>query len=223
MSKDNLSNAVYILAAGESVRFGGVHKQLLDIGGETVLGRIIRQVTSRSLIPTVATHHNKLFLPIPGTIYVVPTSHDNTCDTMMNSLVDTCRFYTPKRYTILLGDVVYSKALMDTIIGCNDDIRVFGHTWEIFGISFVAKCFDRVYDALWKAVGIQPGKLRTFYFTYTGLPIGTKVLWNKIPEEKIFYWWNDWSNDMDSQEKYERFMAEIVATGTLDEQFRGKS
>ena len=98
-----VDHAVLILADGQQSRWEAEGlKQLMMAGNETVIDRIVRQVTQRNLAPHISTHKKELMRPgampiqaahnrwkVEGILYLEP--------------------FFGKRTTILLGDVIYTK------------------------------------------------------------------------------------------------------------------
>jgi hypothetical protein len=191
-----------ILAAGDSVGFDGKLKQLLKIKGETLLGRMMRQLEQRDTPSILVTHNPELGFLFPG---FYPQERRWTVETMLST-----QYLWIDRTIILLGDVIYSKSVMDRIVNCQDDIRVFGHEFEIFAISFSDAVRDKVLKALYKAIDHAenggPGKLRKFYQAYCGLDMDSNLMERNILDRVCHV--SDYTNDFDSQDEYDNFLKE---------------
>jgi choline kinase len=212
---------VLILCAGEQARWGDDDnpKQLVDVGGEALLDRIVRQCRQYDQEPVIVTHDPRLhrskesFTPI-GRRWTVET------------LYWTHPLWTD-RNIVLLGDVVYSPEAFEKIIACRSQFQVFGrkelryrivgHYYEIFALSFDGTLNDRMREALIEYIqltetgGDQYGKLRTLYETWCGLPLG-----QFLHEDNVLYPIEDWTEDIDTHEDYEQFCTMIINRGWLD-------
>lgn len=122
---------VFILCAGNQERFGGFNqlKQLLEIEGEPLLHRAVRQISKFTKDITIVAHNGKLKLP--GCNFLVPEKRKTTCHTILS----TQSMWNEKNI-ILLGDVYYTDHAIDTIFNCDLDFQLFTDTGDFFGISF---------------------------------------------------------------------------------------
>lgn len=199
-----MATTAFILAAGDSARFDGKPKQLIEIKDETLLQRMIRQTKTRDVTPIVVTHNPEIALCVNSCIN--PTERRWTIETMLS----TSGYWNNDRTIILLGDVIYSKSVMDRIVNCQNDIRVFGHEFEIFAISFSKTVRDKVAKALVKAIAHAqnggPGKLRKFYQAYCGLDMDSNLMERNILDRICYI--SDYTNDFDSQLEYDNFLKE---------------
>ena len=208
--RDNTT--VLILAAGEARRFDGISKQLLNVKDEMIIERIVRQVTHRGCSPYVITDNKEIINALSIWRFVFrPVSHKVTCDTFLNT-----QELWNDRTIILLGDVIYSKKLMDSIFIYDKSIRVFGNQWEVFAISFAKEVHDKVIETLEIAKDTYPAKLRTFYKMYCGFDADQPETEDQL-ESVVFEWMNDWSRDIDSLEEYHNMVREVVSSNTLDD------
>ncbi len=158
---------VLILAAGEQARWeADLPKQLLRIKKETVIGRIQRQVKDRGHSAYVITHHPTI------TAYVQRVIRPRARRWIAETLRSTEYMWT-KRVIVLLGDVLYSKALMDEIIAYNGDLRFWGNLQEIYALSFNDEMVTQLFTAIDKAIHHAefeggPGKLRKVFQALVG-------------------------------------------------------
>ena len=198
-----MDKIVLILAAGKALRFNSTLKQLLPIGNELIVNRIIRQVEARNIFPLLITHSQEIADAANIQICQKPKANRWTCETLLSTIE-----WWNKRVIILLGDVIYSKAVMDRIINCQDEIRVFGHEYEIFAISFTSLVKVEVILALSEAIRHAmaggPGTLRKFYQAYCGLDLDSDKMEDKILDRVCFI--QDYTNDIDTQEDYDNFL-----------------
>lgn len=213
LPNEDLNVQVIILAAGEAKRYDGICKQLMDIGGETVVHRIIRQCNLRGRNPVVVTTNKEIqdavYLRCPS---AAPYQMITVCDTLRS----TFRLWL-SRNIILLGDVIYSKSTMDAHFGYRSPIRVFGDMWEIFGIGFDGSVSHKVKAALEVASKHRLGKLRYFYKYYCGFDMDQPEVEREPLERNIFYKIDDWTVDIDSPRDHNKFMREVVKPGRLDD------
>lgn len=210
-----LSRTVLILAAGEARRFNGISKQLLHIKKENILDRIVRQCRNRDEVPCVVTYSDSdIDHYCKHKLYPIyyPESHKVTSDTFYNT-----RNLWNGRTIILLGDVIYSKSMMDLIFNEKKPIRVIGNTWEVFAITFDKTVHEKIKETLKLAIATHPGKLRTFYKLYCGFHPEEPEIEGQALEDDIFCYMNDWSRDVDTEQEYAAFMREVVNQNRLDE------
>lgn len=216
---------VLILAAGEQTRWlessgWETPKQLVDIGGEPLLYRTVRQVRGYDWMPIIVTHDPRL-LAVPGSLPFVPTDSSTVLATWLST-----RDLWDVRTVVLLGDVYYTKAAMWKIIACRDPIRVFGRTelkgrvvgryYEIFAISYGRDRNQRIEHHLWELVGTlcqeKECKLRSFYDRWCGLPPGEYQ-----HDDTVIFPVNDHTEDFDLFEDYQQFEELIINQGKLND------
>jgi hypothetical protein len=209
---------VLVLASGEQNRWEktgkpGPRKQLLPLNGETIIERIIRQCRDRGADPIVVTHHGDI-MEERGAIFLPVRDRRWTVETLLSTAP-----HWRERTVILLGDVIYSKAVIDRIYKCRDPIRVFGNELEIFGLSFSLDMWSDVSKALEVAIGHAenggPGKLRKFYQAYCGLNLDSPDM-----EKTIIDWVchiTDYTRDVDTPEDYATLRLKVIDGGRLDD------
>jgi CTP:phosphocholine cytidylyltransferase-like protein len=127
----------FILSAGKQLRFPDNHtpKQLLVVGGETILERQIRQLAEYDVIPTVVTHNDEIKTKSPKWI------HPENNKTVQDTLASTFDHWIDDEAIILLGDVFYSHDLMANIISCELPIKFWLSGSEIFALKTKKKQF----------------------------------------------------------------------------------
>ena len=171
-----------ILCAGEQTRWGDPNnpKQLVDVGGEPLLARIVRQCRRAGHEPVIVTHDERLLLS--EKVYT-PGKRRWTIETLLST-----RFMWDDRTVVLLGDVIYTRDALDKILASRELFQVFGRKelryrlvgryYEIFALSFDQTQAGRVEDTLKRAVHMKEdgqiswGKLRVLYEMWCGLPLG---------------------------------------------------
>jgi len=209
---------VIILAAGDARRFNGVLKQILPIGKETILQRMVRQSSRFSIVsPVVVTHQTELINYCQSALNIqtfTPQNRSVTCETFLNT-----ESIWKDRNVVLLGDVIYSNRVIDDIfkvaLNSNDTV-VFGDVWEIFAIIFSDSDRKAIVSALDKAIANSQGKLRHFYFVYCGFDLHKKVPESKMLGHKVFRHVKDWTRDIDMLTQYQNAIRELVMQNMLD-------
>ena len=122
---------VLILAAGEASRWAGpVPKQLVDINGEALIARTVRQVRELFHVePHIITNN----LNIAGHGIDSCSPFDNKW--LLETLYYTIQLWTG-RVIVLLGDVYYSEAVLLNIYRDIRSIIFYGRLLEIYSLSF---------------------------------------------------------------------------------------
>ena len=119
-----------IMAAGAGTRWNnylGVPKHLIEINGETLLGRTTRLLKENGVENYIITCADPRYAQYGPT--TPQTYYDCEIDRFEESLVDGPVCY-------LYGDVYYTEDAMKTIVETQtDDILFFGHNYEIFAIK----------------------------------------------------------------------------------------
>ena len=174
---------IFSLCAGKSTRWNvdGI-KQLVDIKGEPLLKRTIRKFKEKGEDIVIVTDNPELKF---GTV-IDPIAKEYTCD----SLLSTWPAWSGK-VVILLGDVLYSDALINQILECDDEFRVFNNWEEIFALVFDSRVYYKVKENLIKTLQKDnPGKLWDFVREYLG---GKRKDYTK----KEFTYVDDYTQDFD--------------------------
>lgn len=186
-----------IMCAGKGTRWGnhmGVPKHLVEINGETLLGRttrILKEHGIKYLITSEDDRYKKYGKVIPQ------SKHD--CE------VDRFEPYSDNEIVYLYGDVYYTEDALDKIINTpTDEILFFGSEQEIFAVKIKnRKLFYRHKDRVKR------------YYLKKLIPrcIGWEVYrsLNDIPftEHKItnrYYLIEDETDDIDYPSDYENFI-----------------
>jgi hypothetical protein len=215
-----MSNHVVICCAGIARRWGCdlpvPHKALLSpFGDETLVARTTRLAHVCAPDSKVFIVGNVPELATPGaTLVAPPEAHPRPCD--VDAFWNTIPYWSehPSEHTIILnGDVWYSYEAAQTIFGytplreCHWFGRqrgsaVSGKTWpELFAISFdpyggqlLTKCIDRV------RADFHAGRLQRAI----GWDINANMT-SHHPQVNPFTTIDDWTDDFDSQEEFDRW------------------
>ena len=119
-----------IMAAGAGTRWNnylGIPKHLIEINGETLLGRTTRLLKENGITNYVITTSDPRYAQYGPT--TPQTKHDGEIDRFEESVVDGPVCY-------LYGDVYYSENAIKTIVATEtDNIQFFGGEWEIYAIK----------------------------------------------------------------------------------------
>jgi len=203
-----------ILAAGKSVRFNGVTKQLLSLGDELIVERIIRQCKQHKYYPVVLTYNDEIInvATMNECEFLYPHKADTVCDTIGSMY----GLWSP-RTAILLGDVIYSKDAMSRIMGSKADFMAFGNAWEIFALSFNGKMSMNVKRAVEIAIETPPHKVRTVFMEYSYLSSMMKQDKYTLSKIDTFDYIDDYTNDIDTLNDYKNFIIEVVDRNRLDD------
>ena len=215
-----MNNRVFILCAGESIRFGGIPKQLIKIAGEEILRRIIRFLKQYDRISEIfiITHRDDIRNNIKelndNTIYFInPSKRRYTLESMLSTQDEWV-----DRNFILLGDVIFSKNALEKILNSKKDFCFFGRVksykstnkieQEIFGLKIpFSEKQRRIKDSL-KAIensmGKSKGKLNSLY-SYLEKQEKSK----KYFRDKYWVEINDTTEDIDSKDDLEQFKKNV--------------
>jgi len=189
---------IFSLCAGKSTRWNvdGI-KQLIDIKGEPLLNRTIRKFKEQGEQVIIVTDNVKL----TGIgKFIVPVKKKFTCETFLST-----KEYWEDKVVILLGDVLYSDALIKQILKCKDEFRVFSDWEEIYAIVFNNKVFDNVISKLEELLSIPKNtkKLWDFVKVYLG---GKR----KDYTHKQFTYINDYTQDFDDNRDLNKYQENLI-------------
>ncbi len=204
---------VLILAAGEQARWeGDTPKQLLEVHGEPLISRIQRQVRMRRHAAFIITHHPQITVLAERAIN--PRRRRWVAETLRST-----EYMWTKRVIVLLGDVLYSKALMDEIIAYNGDLCFWGNLQEIYALSFNDEMVTQLFTAIDKAVHHAeysggPGKLRKVFQALVGFDFDDNNIKHRFFETIYLY---DYTQDFDTQEEWDNFVKEKMDAGLIDD------
>ena len=141
---------ILILAAGTEVAWEkkiGTAKQLLPMDGDTVLGRIIRQVRERGVEPILVTHREDFVNTAKDVVHYEPASRNTIADTILNT-----QDLWAGQTVILLGDTVFGNATLNMILAHRGPFTAFGNSSEIFAFSFNDDSHEHFISTLEKTI-----------------------------------------------------------------------
>jgi len=196
-----------ILCAGRAIRLGGTRKQLLSLpDGDTLLSRQMRQVHSRGGRAVVVAIDKALqdYALWGGASVFVPERHEWTVETLLS----TEPIWDRRRTVVLLGDVLYSKPVMDDICSREINLAVWSNQAEVFALSFTDRFWTGILLGLHETVrlardGVSAGKLRSACQVMFPSPHGVLV--------------GDHTRDFDLPEHVRAFRREVVQQNRLDD------
>lgn len=198
---------VFILAAGSRERWEYPYpKQLADVGPETCLARLIRQITARDGKPYVVTHDIMLHNAASylGATVLYPNMHRVTCETLLS----TSRIWQSPML-VIVGSSVFTKAAMDRIF-IDVPLRFFGNAVSLMGMAFDRSQFEVMEAALRKVLDLREhpegkqrndGNLWNLYRVMSGFPINHRVA-KTVNQGGLLDHLGDCSFDIDTVEQY---------------------
>lgn len=197
-----MSHSRYVIMAnGKGTRWGGhlgIPKQLIEIGGETLLRRIVRQLGYFDPGAEVIISSSDARHETDGAIRHEPMRNEIELDRFVQELItdDTCFLY---------GDTFYTDEAISRITEANNDpLSFFGDERSIVGVSCRnAETFStrlaEVRD------GYEKGRLSScigwqVYDSYTGQLYSDRIV------EKSFVWLTQLTAGFNSPEDLRRFI-----------------
>lgn len=189
---------VLILAAGTEAGWEkkiGKAKQLLRLGKECVLARIIRQVRERGYEPVLVTHREDFIDVARDLAYYEPASRASIADTILHT-----QELWGDQATILLGDVVFGAATLDMVMAHRGAWTAFGNGAEIFAFSFQREDHEYFISTLKKVIAhplCKKGAPWQIYRIYCG----KRPEWRHI-DGHTFKYTRDATGDIDSHYEY---------------------
>ena len=207
---DNLyTTSAIILNAGLGTKWGNymnVPKQLINIGGETILGRTVRMVRQMGINDISSVTHNER-LVVRGCRFYKPKSYKWAVETLLSS----SELWT-EWTLVLLGDVFFTPTAIQAICMSKKDIQFLGRCsgnkynarkfGEIFALKFHISKKKLIQEAAMKVIEqcdkIALGNMWDLYHTIAGLPIRTF----ENVEDRLFLEIHDLTDDFDRPEDY---------------------
>lgn len=198
-----------ILAAAPSIRFGGVKHQL-EVGGESIIVRLIRQVKSRGGVPILFTN-SKYLGEVSGCEHVVYGPRRRT--QMEACLFDMEQYWTDP-CLFIFGDSIVSKEAMDhafsstpfKFYGSLAHHEGEGYMW-LFRPDDVKEHLVRVCRRVLMDPGI-PGVGFNMIQSMLGLDMADpKILFDG--DDERFVWLTDYTQDIDFQRDYVDFVNKV--------------
>jgi hypothetical protein len=208
---------VLVLAAGEQARWeiGQGIKQFLPIDKETLIGRIQRQAVDRGQYATVITWRSDI-MKASKSYYLIHRPDERR---WIAETLRTTRWLWEPRVIVLLGDVVYSKQIMDSIFEYGGPVRFWGNTGEIYALSFDSRMFEKIDEALDKAIRHAEfegglGKLRKVYQALAGFPFDINNTNHSYFETVLHH---DYTQDFDTVQEWHNFVREKLNQKVIDD------
>lgn len=122
-----------IMADGQAKRMSGLNKkkQLIEIDGEKVIDRTIRQLRALGIEPVIATHFKEFdYLDIQ---HIIPENNNHE----IKKFNANKKYYQDYNETLFIwGDTYFEDIDIKTIVETPvDSFKFFGTEWEIFGFK----------------------------------------------------------------------------------------
>ncbi len=210
-----------IIAAGEGTRWNnylGVSKHFVEIGGERLLERTVRQLNERGIRPTVVG--NTPDYHVEGCCLFIPNLNPDNVDAD-KFLSSESLWNEDGRTIVLYGDVYFTDEAMDTIVNYKEkDWRLFGregaseHTgcgWgECFAQSFYTEHIEKHREMLHK---IRDDYKAEKIYRCGGWEHYRAMEGFDLTEHKIgdkFYEIDDFTEDFDTPEDFTNFIKNYV-------------
>lgn len=221
-----MSERAIIIAAGDATRWGnhlGVPKHFVEVDGEKIIERTVRQLRSHGITDIHVVGPDPSY-QIPGSRLFVPTKNKDNAD--LDKFMNSRELWNPYGKTfVLYGDVYFTDDAMRWILThdkpeftlhCRPfNSNLTGTEWgECFCLSFYPrdhKMLNKVFDNL--LLLYREDKLKRL----GGWEVYKGVLnrYGLLPVEKMHQHWvtghnlnaiNDWTDDFDYPEDYDRFI-----------------
>lgn len=210
---------IIIPAAGDNHRWGRDYpKQMAQIGGESIINRLIRQCQDVGITPLALAHDVTLIAHLSTTTTIVnPARRRWLVETLISS-----QTYWEGRLIVLLGDVVMHPRLLQWILSDARPLQFYGTQHEIFALQCRPSAHLRLSNALQVALGYAEdhpadsgaGKLWSVYKALTGQPQREEVAYI---QPHFTFVRDEYTTDIDTVADYERFMQDVVGQGMLGE------
>ena len=209
---DDSGTSCIVLAAGSQSRFSDGIKELLEFGEEPLIVRTLRQIRDRGLHGLAFTHKLEV-QKLCSWILVEPSRWK------IESVLSCRPMWGTDKTVIFLGDVIYSKDLMDKITKSDKPIEFFvkkkalpwgGFVNELLAMSFTKESYLRAQEILEYVCedaskdAREKGRLLTFCRAWSGIvPIKQTLLpYGTPPFTEIV----DYSTDFDIDVEYDLFL-----------------
>lgn len=216
---------VLLVAAGSGSRWGdhlGVPKHLAPICGTTVLGRLVDQFGPHGQVTVVAPSDGRYVFD--GAATVIPDVRQTDADKFLSSA-----HLWGGRTLVVFGDVFLTDEAVNLVVGLEDTLTAFGRFGpspltgtpygELFAFNFPESEHDRVKAALWELDGWHQSGLIDrsagweLYRRLNGATVRNVRKHRRLSGPCRFVDVNDWSDDFDFPEDYDRWMQRRRAAG----------
>jgi choline kinase len=202
-----------ILAAGDQRRWNGPGiKQLMNIGGESVLARQLRQAKRIADVTIVMTHRPEIVVEANSMGVHTATPERNAV--LAETLLSSAEFWSD-RTTILLGDVVFARYAIDRVLQTVEPVMFFGRADEMFALTFNELARDRVREVVQQVVDLNDagkgrGKLVNCHRVYAGFEVTERKY-----DPGCYTVLKPPTRDLDRHRDYVGFFRRVVETGKL--------
>lgn len=194
----------FILAGEPGKRwFNSIPRHLLNIAGEPLINRTIRQLRECGAQPVlVAPKHTWDLLAVSdGSVPCVESVKGPQSEGVFR-LRELWR--DSSRVAILLGDTCFSDAVMDRIVANNKKTPAsfFGRLTEMYAFTFQASEYDAIESAARRAIPYNVWKIYRAYFGLANLhePVFDSAgLFQLVPD-------GDYTDDFDTYQNYQEWL-----------------
>jgi hypothetical protein len=163
----DLSNTTFVILAIDSLKLiVGKLPYLLDIGEETALDRVVRQIEERGGKSTICTNRPQILESYKNAVL-----GKIRCDRECLKLLESRPLWGKNRTVLLYGNAVYSDETIDRIALIDTDMAMFGDYEEILAFSFSSSVYKRLDKALNKWEGYLYGDTNLLYRDWVGLDV----------------------------------------------------
>lgn len=229
-----MSETKYLITcAGKGERWDNyldTHKHLIMVDGERLLDRICRMIFERNphaeiviVIPEVDLSNHDTDENIRKNYHV-----ENCTQWQPETVVYPCRhgvapaiytvkpiWSTEKRTTILFGDVFFTEEAMNKIIAPIDGVMFYGRSrasqvtgtkhGELWGCSFLPENHEKLYNCIMDTHDKYMKKI-VHRWLHWDIYWNMYNIKNKLPKKGTFIEINDWTEDFDYPEDYDRWL-----------------
>lgn len=176
-------------------------KQLIDIKGEPLLKRTIRQFKEKGENILIVTDDDNLKIGD----YFVPKIKRCLCETLLSTKE---LWKDEEKIIVLMGDVLFSNFIIDKILKCDEDIKFFSNWEEIYAMVFRKSVFEKVIEKLIIAIEVDIIKSNLWDFAQVYLG-GERKDYAKLEFEYIRDYTQDFDDSRDVK-KYKRNINKII-------------
>ena len=188
-----------LMCAGNGKRWGnyaGIPKHLVEINGETLLGRTTRLLKENGITDYIITGDDERYAQY-GKL-VPQTKHDCEVDRFEEE-------YVGEEFCYLYGDVYYSEDAIKTIINTDtDNILFFGSEMEIFAVKVKNKDLFFKHKNIVKDAFLKGEISRSIgwevYRSLNGIPL------EEYEIKDMYHMIMDETDDIDCPRDYESFI-----------------
>jgi len=203
---------VIILAAGEGKRHPMRAKQLLVVGQETIIARVIRQCERREASTITYTKDTRIIRELD--LIKAEWQRPMRSRWIVETIISSSHLWED-RTCILLGDVIYSQNTMDAIFSNDQNFAWFGDEAESYALIF-----DRIWQR--RIVTACERVVEKLYPEYQGTLRQLVHELRKTTDETIFnkpyaHRVHDYTRDIDTHEDWKKFQAEVIKRHDLDD------